>query len=260
MLLSQTVLWKTGGKRPNLGAERALGPVIFGFNTDIKHESTVYHVQSEARQGERLLQTQIFVRGRCIGKKAASYSELVSRPEFSEVTMHEMLKYQHRATIDDLRNGRIDDAVSKVTPLSVLLAEMTGTSSMEQPTVAAVTASSIARAQSAAPSAAAPEIGLHLEFLNPDAVVADHQLVLRFRVLHHGMPVPGAKIIARLSRVGDDGQEHDPVYAQSLADADGQGATTLAASIEDLDHGIVLVQATHEAKSAMKKFRLKSPK
>ena len=36
---------------------------------------TVYHVQSEAREGELLLQTQVFVRGRCIGKRASSYAD-----------------------------------------------------------------------------------------------------------------------------------------------------------------------------------------
>ena len=47
--------------------------MIFGFNTDIKHDDTVYHVQSEARENELTLQTQVFVRGRCIGKRALSY-------------------------------------------------------------------------------------------------------------------------------------------------------------------------------------------
>jgi len=56
--------------------------MIFGFNTDIKSGNTIYHVQSEAREHERLLQTQIFVRGHCIGKKAASYAELTNHPEF----------------------------------------------------------------------------------------------------------------------------------------------------------------------------------
>ena len=49
-------------------------PMIFGFNTDVKHGDTIYHVQSEARESEQLLQTQVFVRGRCIGKKATSYA------------------------------------------------------------------------------------------------------------------------------------------------------------------------------------------
>lgn len=233
------------------GAERALGPVIFGFNTDIKHENTVYHVQSEAREGERLLQTQIFVKGRCIGKKAASYAELLGRPEFSEERMHEMLKYQHRTTIDNLRNGRVEEAMNHVTPLAVLLAEMAQTSGIEQPATVAVSV-----------EAPPPQkmTDLQLEFLNPDAVVADHEVVLRFRVLDQGTPVPGAKLIARLTKIGEDGQEHDPVYAQNQTESDGQGAMALAATVEDMSHAVVLVQATHDGRSAMKKFRLKAPK
>lgn len=248
--------------------------MIFGFNTDIKHENTVYHVQSEAREGEHLLQTQIFVRGQCIGKKAASYAELILRPEFSDDRMHEMLKLQHRSTIDDLRSGRVREAMTQVTPLSVLLAEMTQTSGIEAASMAV--ASSAAKAQeialsseiarpvtnspSSVPEASATPIpSLHLEFLNPDAVVADHALVLRFRVLDEGVPVSGAKLIARLTKVGADGQEHDPVYAQNQTEPDGEGAMSLAASVKDTSQAIVLIQATHDGKSAMKKFRLKAP-
>jgi hypothetical protein len=57
--------------------------MIFGFNTDIRHADTVYHVQSEARTQDLLLQTQVFVRGRCIGKKASSYAEHALAPDFS---------------------------------------------------------------------------------------------------------------------------------------------------------------------------------
>ena len=52
--------------------------MIFGFNTDVKHGDTIYHVQSEARESELLLQTQVFVRGRCVGKKATSYAARAS--------------------------------------------------------------------------------------------------------------------------------------------------------------------------------------
>lgn len=234
-----------------------MGPVIFGFNTDIKHESTVYHVQSEARQGERLLQTQIFVRGRCIGKKAASYADLVSRPEFSEERMHEMLKYQHRSTIDDLRNGRIEDAMNHVTPLAVLLAEMTQTSGIEP--LPPATPAAPKAVESGAPPPPVLDPNLQLEFLNPDAVVSDNELILRFRLLDAGAPVSGAKLIARLTNVGQDGQERDPVYAQNQTEEDGQGAMALAASVEDMTHAVVLVQAIHDGRSAMKKFRLKAP-
>ena len=249
--------------------------MIFGFNTDIKHENTVYHVQSEAREGEHLLQTQIFVRGQCIGKKAASYAELVGRREFSDDRMHEMLKFQHRSTIDDLRSGRMNEALTQVTPLAVLLAEMTQTSGVESAAAAASASidksapevsTSPAVAQSSAQTPSGPPestskagSSLHLEFLNPDAVVADHALVLHFRVLDDGAPVSGAKLIARLTKVSEDGQEHDPVYAQNQTEPDGEGAMSLVASVEDMSHAIVLIQATHDGKSAMKKFRLKAP-
>jgi len=42
--------------------------MIFGFNTDVKVNDTVYHVPSEARENDLLLQTQIFIKGRCPGE------------------------------------------------------------------------------------------------------------------------------------------------------------------------------------------------
>ena len=70
--------------------------MIFGFNTDVKAaDNVVYHVQSEARVNDLLLQTQVFVKGHCIGKRASSYAELAVQPDFSTEEMHEMLKVQH---------------------------------------------------------------------------------------------------------------------------------------------------------------------
>ncbi len=82
--------------------------MIFGFNTDVKFGSTVYHVQSEARQHELVLQTQVFVKGRCIGKHAISYADKTSEPGFSEEHMHEMLKNQHKHFVAAVREGRIE--------------------------------------------------------------------------------------------------------------------------------------------------------
>ena len=58
--------------------------MIFALNTDVKHGDTIYHVQNEAREGERLLQTQVFVRGRYIGKIATS--TLLVRGSFARRT------------------------------------------------------------------------------------------------------------------------------------------------------------------------------
>jgi hypothetical protein len=73
--------------------------MIFGFNTDVKHDDTVYHVQSEARENELLLQTQVFVRGRCIG--------------FPDQQKEQMLREQHRLVLDAIREGQLDTALDK---------------------------------------------------------------------------------------------------------------------------------------------------
>ena len=80
--------------------------MIFGFNTDVKHGDTIYHVQSEAREGELLLQTQVFVRGRCIGKKATSYAAKAAEAQFGDPQKEQLLREQHRLVLDAIREGK----------------------------------------------------------------------------------------------------------------------------------------------------------
>lgn len=134
--------------------------MIFGFNTDIKHGDTVYHVQSEARQAEKLLQTQVFVRGRCIGKKATSFAEMMEQPGFSDEQMHEMLKTQHRGMLDGIREGKLEEMLH------------TGPA----------TGSSLA-----------------INWTNADAVYAHSTVVMQFSVTENGSAVPGAQLTSRLS-------------------------------------------------------------
>ena len=73
--------------------------MIFGFNTDVKHGDTIYHVQSEARESEKLLQTQVFMRGRCISKKAISYAASAQQPDFGDTQKEQQLRDQHRLVL-----------------------------------------------------------------------------------------------------------------------------------------------------------------
>src|SRR5690349_12181548 len=81
---------------------------IFGFNTDVKLADVVYHVQSEARQQDLLLQTLVFVKGQCVGKQTVSYAEQVSRPEFSTEAIHELLKAQHKNVLEAVQQGKME--------------------------------------------------------------------------------------------------------------------------------------------------------
>src|SRR5260221_14464479 len=99
--------------------------MIFGFNTDIRHEDTTCHVQSEAREGEHLLQTQVFVRGQCIGKRAVPYSSSAEegknpqsanqdkdkdkdKDKEKDKDREKMLREQQREVLDPIRAGKLD--------------------------------------------------------------------------------------------------------------------------------------------------------
>jgi len=88
---------------------------IFGFNTDVKQADVVYHVQSEARQNDLLLQTLVFVKGQCVGKRTVSYAHNVSKPEFSTEAIHELLKSQHKTVLDAIQQGRVESVLGSGT-------------------------------------------------------------------------------------------------------------------------------------------------
>ncbi|HVP52366.1 MAG TPA: hypothetical protein VMT05_09670, partial [Terriglobales bacterium] len=89
--------------------------MIFGFNTAVKHGDTLYHIQSEPRERERMLETQVFVGGRCIGKRASSYDEVFFQPGSIEYQLHELLREQHRQVVEAARYGHLDEVLGSAT-------------------------------------------------------------------------------------------------------------------------------------------------
>src|SRR6202051_2062353 len=87
--------------------------MIFGFNTDVKHMDTIYHGQSEARESEKLLQTQVFVRGMCIGKKAISYAASAAETGFGDPQKEQLLRDQHRLVLESIKDGKLESVLDK---------------------------------------------------------------------------------------------------------------------------------------------------
>jgi len=217
--------------------------MIFGFNTDIRHNDTVYHVQSEAREGEQLLQTQVFVRGRCIGKRAVSWAAAAARanPGASgtdsnaavatgdrstappsdlnkDQDKEKLLRDLHREVLDAIREGRLDSVLDK----------------RETPeTLAAVKE-------------------LDLQWTNSDSVHAGGALNMSLRVTEGGAPVQGARLTFRLERPAAA-----PYYAQVLSDAQGSAEMSLHVDENALPESSVLVQASFEGRSVTRKFRVR---
>jgi len=143
---------------------------IFGYNTDVQLDGTVYHVQSEARQNELLLQTLVYVKGQCVSKQAFSYAAQTLRPDFSEEAIHELLKAQHKQMVDAIKQGQIQAALSLNNEISDVGSE-----------------------------------GLVLNWTNSRDVIENGKLKMQFQVLEEGLPVGGAEITV-LTVDGSSGQ------------------------------------------------------
>jgi len=193
--------------------------MIFGFNTDVKHGDTIYHVQSEAREGELLLQTQVFVRGRCIGKKATSYGSKSSEPhaQIEDSQKEQLLREQHRLVLDAIREGKLDNV-------------------LDHPEAEAL--------------AAVKE--LDLQWLNSESVHADRNLTMQLRVTEGGAAVSGARLTFRFARPGAA-----PFYTQSVTDSAGAAEIKIDVEETDLPDSSLLVQANFEGRTTTRKFALR---
>jgi hypothetical protein len=204
----------------NHRAGESLNRMIFGFNTDIRHEDTVYHVQSEAREGEQLLQTQVFVQGRCIGKHAIPYGtgDGLAAPG-NDQDREKMLRELHREVLDAIREGKLDSIFDKKETVETL--------------------------------AAVKE--LDLEWVNAKSVHSAGALTMQIRVTDGGAIVEGARLTLRLTR-----PDETPYYAQVLTDAKGQAEMNVPLEEKALSESSVLVQASFNGRTATRKFQLRS--
>jgi hypothetical protein len=199
--------------------------MIFGFNTDIRHEDTVYHVQSEAREGEHLLQTQVFVRGRCIGKRAVPYGVSTAATtagagsHSDDQEKEKILRELHREMLDAIRDGKLDSIFDKRD-----------------------TAETLASVKE-----------LDLQWTNAGSVHAEGSLTMQLRVTDGGASVAGARLTLRLAR-----PDSPPYYAQVLTDARGSAEMSVQVDEKSLAESSVLVQASYDGRTATRKFQLRS--
>jgi hypothetical protein len=80
--------------------------MVTGFNTDIKHNDVVYHIQTEPRK-DAGIETTVYVRGAVIHSLKTSYQDFVHSPEYSEEKFKRLVEDQHRQVIARIRAGEI---------------------------------------------------------------------------------------------------------------------------------------------------------
>jgi hypothetical protein len=191
--------------------------MIFGFNTDVKHGDTIYHVQSEARESERVLQTQVFVRGRCIGKRATSYAVGGSEAQFSDTQKEQQLREQHRLVLDSIREGKLESVLDH--------GEAEALATVKE---------------------------LEVQWLNSDSIHSNRSLTMQLRVTEGGAAASGARLTFRFARPGAP-----PFYTQAVADSVGSAEIKIEVDETALTDSSLLVQANFEGRTATRKFVLR---
>jgi hypothetical protein len=191
--------------------------MIFGFNTDVKHGNTIYHVQSEARESEKLLQTQVFVRGRCVGKRAVSYATSAARAVSGDPQEEQQLREQHRLVLEAIREGQLESVLDRT----------------ETETLAAIKE-------------------LDVQWENAASVHANRNLRMQLRVTESGAAVPAARLTFRFAR-----PDAAPFYTQTVTDAAGAAEISIEVDESSLSDSSVLVQANHEGRTVTRKFALR---
>ena len=81
--------------------------MVTGFNTDIKHEGVIYHLQTEPRKKDAGMETMVYIRGAVIHKLTTSCEGFIGSPEYSDEKFKKMMEDQHRLVIGRIRGGEI---------------------------------------------------------------------------------------------------------------------------------------------------------
>jgi hypothetical protein len=97
--------------------------VITGFNTDIKHNDKVYHIQTEDKGvSNPYIESLVYVGGEILASKKTSYAEQL-KGGIDEKFIGGLMEQQHRTMIAAIKRGRFDApadstkaAITKVDP------------------------------------------------------------------------------------------------------------------------------------------------
>lgn len=197
--------------------------MITGYNTDVRHNDVVFHVQTEDKGlSNPFIESLVYVGGQVLASKRSSYSELLTEGK-EEKDIVALMDHQHRTMIAAIRHGKLD------AKLQALLAGKQ-TSAFEATRTAGGDTGTIARPAPVPPppappappvppppSAPARERTLDqviLEYLTSEAdqeqlvplveeqenvaLGAQARLVLRTRSSKTGLPVTGAQVSVRM--------------------------------------------------------------
>jgi hypothetical protein len=118
--------------------------MITGYNTDVRHNEVVFHVQTEDKGlANPYVESLVYVGGQVLASKRSSYAEMLAEGK-DEKDIVALMDHQHRTMIAAIRHGKLDGK----------LAELLGSRQTGQ--MAKMTVPPPSRPEVAAPASVAP--------------------------------------------------------------------------------------------------------
>ncbi|HKN48236.1 MAG TPA: hypothetical protein VJ144_09715 [Candidatus Polarisedimenticolia bacterium] len=83
--------------------------MVTGFNTDVKHQGRVYHVQTEDKGSDNpVIETLIYLGGEILAARRSSYADLLAKGA-GDKEVSERIESQHNRMILDIREGKYEE-------------------------------------------------------------------------------------------------------------------------------------------------------
>lgn len=87
--------------------------MITGYNTDVRHNEVVFHVQTEDKgTANPFIESLVYVGGQVLASKRASYAELLAEGKEKEILT--LMDHQHRTMIAAIRHGKLDAKLAEL--------------------------------------------------------------------------------------------------------------------------------------------------
>lgn len=78
-----------------------------GYNTDVKHEGYLYHIQTEDNgESNPVILTLVYQGGAILARKMSDYRHLLNSGDFTK-EVRKMMREQHRQIIKDIMEGNL---------------------------------------------------------------------------------------------------------------------------------------------------------
>jgi hypothetical protein len=87
--------------------------MITGYNTDVRHNEVVFHVQTEDKgTANPFIESLVYVGGQVLASKRASYAELLAEGKDKDILA--LMDHQHRTMIAAIRHGKLDAKLAEL--------------------------------------------------------------------------------------------------------------------------------------------------